>query len=67
MLMPVRRNIDIIQHPSEKCKSFFTHILFSRVVILNAKEHEPTRKGAERFNRIYFFVFVWPEKITETG
>ena len=39
----------------------------TRVVILNAKEHEPTRKGAERFNRIYFFVFVWPEKITETG
>lgn len=47
------------------------HILIisggSRVVILNAKEHEPTRKGAERFNRIYFFVFVWPEKITEMG
>jgi hypothetical protein len=41
--------------------------LGARVVILNAKEHEPTRKGAERFNRIYFFVFVWPEKITETG
>ena len=32
----------------------------SRVVLLNAKGHEPTRKGAERSRRIYFFTINRP-------
>ena len=57
----------MIARPERKINPFFKKIQVTRVVILNAKEHEPTRQGAERFYRIYFFVFVWPEKIMETG
>ena len=47
--LPVRL---IIIGTQEKIKTFLRFSFFSRVVILNAKEHEPTRQGAERFYRI---------------
>ena len=38
-----------------------------QVVTLNAKEHEPTRRGAERFCRIYFFISRQAGKVKRNG
>jgi len=50
-----------------KVKGSFAYKEFPRVVILNAKGHEPTQKGAERFYRIYFLYHGRPEKSIEMG
>ena len=67
MYTSIKMVLPILAHFLKNAMLNFWSGARTQVVTLNAKEHEPTRRGAERFYRIYFFISRQAGKVKRNG